>query len=97
MMLLAAAFAGPPCHRLLDGGDAVLRTDDGSIVTILGPIPTAIYPTFFLHTEKLNARIYLGIIIVIAGGSLQDTRGHRVGSNSIPVSSWHSWYPLIRR
>ena len=66
MMLLAAAFAGPLFHRLLDGGDAVLRTDDGSDRDQPGSDPDSNIRTFFLH-EKLNARIYLGIIIVIAG------------------------------
>ena len=56
------------CHRLLDSSDAVLRTDDGSDrdPALRSDHDASNIRTFFLH-EKLDARIYLGIIIVIAG------------------------------
>ncbi|MCH1981917.1 DMT family transporter [Ruminococcus sp. OA3] len=83
MMLLAAAFAGPLATGCWMAATPFCGLTTVAIVTSLGPILTAIFGRFFLH-EKLNARIYLGIIIVIAGAIVAGYSGATgAGSNFI--------------
>ena len=83
MMLLAAAFAGPLATGCWMAATPFCGLTTVAIVTSLGPILTAIFGRFFLH-EKLNARIYLGIIIVIAGAIVAGYSGASgAGSNFI--------------
>jgi drug/metabolite transporter (DMT)-like permease len=66
MMLLSAAFGGPIATGCWMAATPFCGLTTVAIITSLGPILTAILSRFFLH-EKLNRRIYIGIVIVIVG------------------------------
>ena len=53
MMLPGSSVCRTACHRLLDGGDAVLRTDDGSDRDQPGSDPDEQYSDVF-PSRKLN-------------------------------------------
>ena len=80
-MLLAAAVAGPLATGCWMAATPFCGLTMVAIVTSLGPVLTAFFGMVILH-EKLNARIILGICIVVFGGIIAGWEGFSGGGNN---------------
>lgn len=81
MMLLSAAFAGPLATGCWMAATPFCGLTMVAVITSLGPILTVCISSVFLK-EKLNARIYFGIIIVVLGAIASGWEGVAEGGSN---------------
>lgn len=82
MMLLAALVAGPLATGCWMAATPFCGLTMVAIITSLNPILSAFISRFTVH-EKLNKRIYLGIVVVVVGVVIAGWEGFSGGGNYI--------------
>lgn len=81
MMLVSAAFGGPIATGMWMAATPFCGLTTVAVITSLGPILTAIFGFFILH-EKINSRMFVGIVIVIIGAIVASWEGVSSGGSN---------------